>query len=49
MECKYLAKLDMRSGIEELIETLWNVNAGVTDRIFGSVPELIETLWNVNK
>ena len=35
-------------GLDELIETLWNVN--VTTALPSACPafELIETLWNVN-
>ena len=32
----------------ELIETLWNVNAELSQPRMIRVKELIETLWNVN-
>ena len=35
-------------GQTELIETLWNVNAGSYKRLLPDKLELIETLWNVN-
>ena len=34
--------------LEELIETLWNVNGDKLVLTKSLFPELIETLWNVN-
>ena len=34
--------------IDELIDTLWNVNLIFTVKIFRHFYELIDTLWNVN-
>ena len=32
----------------ELIDTLWNVNTGISGTPSRFCPELIDTLWNVN-
>ena len=39
----------MVAGGRELIDTLWNVNSFVTDKMFLVFIELIDTLWNVNR
>ena len=48
MECKYDAKEDKYSIVNELIDTLWNVNTNLVQSDFFSQMELIDTLWNVN-
>ena len=35
--------------LNELIDTLWNVNSYYDDSVKGHMIELIDTLWNVNQ
>ena len=49
MECKLWLFIRPNSSIWELIETLWNVNTGISSADTVAITELIETLWNVNK
>ena len=35
--------------LQELIETLWNVNSKIQQILSNVINELIETLWNVNR
>ena len=44
-----LTSLKSNHGINELIETLWNVNEEKFVVLGSDCVELIETLWNVNK
>ena len=39
----------MAVGGRELIDTLWNVNADVSETLIDGEKELIDTLWNVNQ
>ena len=49
MECKYRQEQRCtREWVQELIETLWNVNTLSETTCKCSKSELIETLWNVN-
>ena len=48
MECKYLAWAREQEFVEELIETLWNVNLLLDIISQHKAIELIDTLWNVN-
>ena len=48
MECKYLAWAREQEFVEELIDTLWNVNLLLDIISQHKAIELIDTLWNVN-
>ena len=39
----------MHCSANELIDTLWNVNFVLEERLQIQTNELIDTLWNVNK
>ena len=39
----------MSFSLNELIDTLWNVNMEIQFFLLMQVPELIDTLWNVNE
>ena len=48
MECKCINFCNNLIDVDELIDTLWNVNpARNLSRVFAK-KELIDTLWNVN-
>ena len=49
MECKLYHPESRRSLLQELIDTLWNVNEDTTHRTTACIAELIDTLWNVNR
>ena len=46
MECKFNIEDLTEEKLEELIDTLWNVNDGKRGK--NIIIELIDTLWNVN-
>ena len=48
MECKYGITMKFQTLIDELIDTLWNVNYVIDGKSFAILSELIDTLWNVN-
>ena len=48
MECKWAISLLPREKMEELIDTLWNVNIVAFWFAWLAASELIDTLWNVN-
>ena len=48
MECKFSSSSRRTFGVQELIDTLWNVNYGTLSWCVGTGRELIDTLWNVN-
>ena len=48
MECKFFTHPRKQSSLSELIDTLWNVNTGISGTPSRFCPELIDTLWNVN-
>ena len=48
MECKCQRASKRTRGHAELIDTLWNVNAFLTNSHALFIMELIDTLWNVN-
>ena len=48
MECKSDAGKGEYMSVVELIETLWNVNFGMSYKLDESAQELIETLWRKN-
>ena len=48
VECKCITLTVIIRGINELIETLWNVNYFYAKYPLLLPLELIETLWNVN-
>ena len=41
--------LQLKRTRQELIDTLWNVNAQPVKTTAGAASELIDTLWNVNQ
>ena len=49
MECKFGAIPKQRATVEELIDTLWNVNPKKCFTPRYPNGELIDTLWNVNR
>ena len=48
MECKCINFCNNLIDVDELIDTLWNVNASVIIVPVQLQFELIDTLWNVN-
>ncbi len=48
MECKCVSVPPGCTSHQELIDTLWNVNAVYECFYFRGFSELIDTLWNVN-
>ena len=48
MECKCGLSISRDNLKFELIDTLWNVNDHIEEKIQLDVLELIDTLWNVN-
>ena len=48
MECKFQRGFDNQAVINELIDTLWNVNILLQQIKIKVLTELIDTLWNVN-
>ena len=48
MECKFNLLNNVPISKCELIDTLWNVNAGMAILAPKLTLELIDTLWNVN-